>query len=51
LRTSLIDGQSSAFEALTIQRADRALSVFTFDQLDKAKTARLATDFVSNYHG
>jgi len=51
LGTSFVDGQGSPFEALPIQRSDRALSVFTLDEFDKAKTARLAADFVSNHHG
>jgi hypothetical protein len=51
LGASFVDGQRSAFEALTVESADGTLRVFTFYQLDKSESAWLAADFVANHHG
>src|SRR5579864_1560442 len=51
LGASLIDGQSTALEGLAIQPGNGAREVFTFGQLDEAKSPRLTGQLVLDDHG
>ena len=49
LGASLIDGQWSAIEGLSIQACDCPLEIFAIAQLDKAKALRSSCHFISNH--